>query len=653
MAIALEALVSTEGTVATAECGVDEPHIDTIPVVEDVELNDTDSGATDKLYASDDEVEEDEPGEYDDVPRAPVDDDVGEFSTLETDADALNRILREIRTVPQAGPKDYKLYDEETSPPFPVKSEFHVPHGYVMNLGMFKNKTGVEMMHELWDDEMNLIRKHSNIGIQQTSSKIKPITRGDIKRFYGMRMIQSMFKRPTMRNCFQDDIVLPPPYQMPNLSPIMSDTRFSEINKSIRLEDYGSVTEDEKKKDKAWKVRSLFTMVKTKCKKFMPSPSEFISVDEAMIKYYGKRCPISKSMPAKPIKRGFLLYCAVDYKTKWVFDLNLSDGGYKSEDFTDVPWGMTGQRVLDLVKNIPGKAHTIVFDNYYTSEALAIELLDVYGHYCLGTFRKNRIPKSIPDTFVSKSKNPKPTKKTPKGDIKACVNTANNIASYAFMDSGLVYIIDTAYGPAMKDIVKRRCGDSQVPLTVYKGIHDYNAEMGGVDAADATRTGYYCVESVGRASRWTVRFAESMFNFMLSQAWVAYKFHNPQVSRYGRLEFYAGICRAYLLNDDDDQRHLLTRNEAKHAEWLEYGKHHNIIRTQKDTGHVKKDGSVRLKVASCCYCENIEVEKRLVPSKYSIKTNLICEQCNVPLHAECFGHYHNDLIPKCHFSKSS
>jgi hypothetical protein len=54
---------------------------------------------------------------------------------------------------------------------------------------------------------------------------------------------------------------------------------------------------------------------------------------------------------------------------------------------------------------------------------------------------------------------------------------------------------------------------------------------------------------------------------------------------YGRLEFYADICRAYL------------PNEAKHAEWLEYDRHHNVIRTQKDAGHILKrqaEGSVLL-----------------------------------------------------------
>lgn len=73
------------------------------------------------------------------------------------------------------------------------------------------------------------------------------------------------------------------------------------------------------------------------------------------------------------------------------------------------------------------------------------------------------------------------------------------------------------------DTMIRREKNVHQQYKVYKGFVDYNAKMGGVDAFDALRTGYYAVEMHGRIARWTVRFVDSLFNFALTQAWVAWR----------------------------------------------------------------------------------------------------------------------------------
>jgi hypothetical protein len=119
------------------------------------------------------------------------------------------------------------------------------------------------------------------------------------------------------------------------------------------------------------------------------------------------------------------------------------------------------------------------------------------------------------------------------------------------MDSGLVYFLDSAYGPGRWGDVTRREGNDKRTLNVYEAIVKYNAYMGGVDAWDALRTGYFAIEMIGRLARWTVRFVDGMFNFSLTQAWVAYRYNNKESAHHGRLEFMTAIMKAFLRNTFD------------------------------------------------------------------------------------------------------
>lgn len=396
---------------------------------------------------------------------------------------------------------------------------------------------------------------------------------------------------------------------------------------------------------KAWKVKTILNMVKQQCISHMPVPGEFISIDEAMIKYYGKRCPITKSMPAKPIKKGFLLFCAVDYATKFVFDFNLSDNSLTAEMFKDVPWGLSGQRVIDLVKNLKSKWHVVVVDNYYDSEPLAIEMKEHRCQYVLGTLRKNRLPSGKPAEFVYKAKNPKPSRAIPKGTLKCCVRNTNDIACYSFMDSSVVYILDSAYGPRQKTEMVRRIGNTTTTFDVYKGISWYNKYMGGVDAADALRTGYYAVDGQGRAAKWTVRFVDAMFNFQLSQAWVTYRHHHgDSVGKYGRLQFYLEICGAFLDNDEGTNDPAMTRQASEKNITDEFGKHHNMTKTKEISSKVRVDKKARLHSDTCCYCDLIKKRNNpYVSANTDPRTTYTCLECNKYVHPECFGAYHNHL----------
>ena len=233
------------------------------------------------------------------------------------------------------------------------------------------------------------------------------------------------------------------------------------------------------------------------------------------------------------------------------------------------------------------------------------------------------------------------------GTIAAAVNTANTIAVYSFMDSSLVYILDTAFGPHMLDQLKRRIDGKVTVLMVYKGIVIYNGKMGGVDAWDAIRTGYFAVEMTGRTAKWTVRFGDSMFNLQLTQAWIAHR-HVQKLQSHtwhdNRLRFEAEICEEFLDNTEDDQRCYETRQADEHKQLHEFGRHHDLVTTTAKEC-TKQDGIERLKRGSCAYCAKVLPENRLLEKfKKHTDTSIMCRQCNVYLHMECMASYHNTQL---------
>jgi hypothetical protein len=593
-------------------------------------VDDSDEGEDPDELSEDDEVD-------------PFDDDGGSVSQFESVDATEVREKKEASAAKKKGKADdlpeelkYKMFDAATSPPFPKAKDFEPNwRGLKKGLNHMAGMSPVNMVDYMYRDSMIFIVNCYNKRIDQDNTGVKKLTLGVLYKWYGIRIYMAMFNRPTAEHYFKDIQVGQKFNRLPNMNSYMSFTEFKEIKANLRFENYNEKT-DQDKEDKAWKVRTIFNMFKQKCRDGMPAPGRWISIDEAMMKYYGRRCPISKSMPAKPIKRGFLFYCAVDYETKWVFDINLSDSAYDDMNFDNIAWGKTGQRVLDLVGHIPGCWHVIITDNLYSSEPLAFELMRL-SMYTLGTLRKNRLPVGRPAEMLSKAKHPKPTKATPKGTIKGSVNPDNNVALLSMMDSGLVYLIDTLRGPGLLAKMIRRDKISAVELMVYLGFVEYNDYMGGVDAWDAIRTGYFAVEMIGRTARWTVRFVDGVFNMALAQAWVAYRHHHPQKAHYGRLDFMIEICEAFLDNTEDRRVAITRQASGECVEWS--GRYHNSVMAT-EVGQDK-----RLLKLPCVYCVTKKVSDRLASSCRTTWRCFECSaahQCPIALHPECVGSYHNE-----------
>lgn len=222
------------------------------------------------------------------------------------------------------------------------------------------------------------------------------------------------------------------------------------------------------------------------------------------------------------------------------------------------------------------------------------------------------------------------------------MNATQTIAVHSMMDSSMVYILDTAIGPqTLTDMVRKQKSGEKVSLQVYDAIVKYNQYMGGVDAMDQMRVGYYGVDMGTSNIKWTTRFIDAMFNFSATQAWVAYR-HNNANCKNGRFQFTLEFCQALLDNTEDDETPPLTRNMVnKSLAQLEsgvFGIHHHCIPMEKDTNPTKNDGFNRYEKKRCRYC----VEQKTTGDK---RTTTCCLECNmIPLHQKCMADFHNQFV---------
>jgi len=129
------------------------------------------------------------------------------------------------------------------------------------NLYSFKSCTPFRIITMLWMPCMEWIVACYNQRIVEERTGVAPITVGLLGVWYGIRMYMALYKRPTERHYFIDIVCGGLFTAMPNLSKNMTYTTYMEMKSNMRYEHYDTKT-DEDMKYKAWKVKTIFEMVK-------------------------------------------------------------------------------------------------------------------------------------------------------------------------------------------------------------------------------------------------------------------------------------------------------------------------------------------------------------------------------------------------------
>lgn len=472
----------------------------------------------------------------------------------------------------------------------------------------------------------------TNKRITREKPEIPPITFGELMRWHAIRILMSIIKLPNVALYWETPSVLSDLF--PVFGNFMSYARFKQIKTVLRFEDYAS-NEDTRaraEEDLAWKIRTVTNLLRESFRKMMRAPGQHITVDEGMVRYTGRRCPIRRRLPNKPIPRGLKFFGAVDVSTGFLFDFYWDDSSLTQQNCDMFAWGMTGEVVLRLIRPLPGRGYVIYTDNYYTSVPLALELRRMQ-HHLVGTMRLRR---GVPACVVLPSK--RPTRATPRGTVRYSHNHDSSVHIYGWMDSGAVYLLDTIHGPVLEPI-RRRVGATIQEFEVPVAYSRYNLNMTGVDRFDQIRTGYYGIEMSGRTAKWTIRAYEALFNMAVANSYALHKhLHGGLPSAEDHGSFMLLVAEEFLENVYDDpvqprgaQRGRDPQNGQQQAGGNLDTIRHNLLQYPKGS----RDANRRRR-RECAACPNRENGRRV----YSRRTSYYCSVCEVALHPECFDRYH-------------
>ena len=105
---------------------------------------------------------------------------------------------------------------------------------------------------------------------------------------------------------------------------------------------------------------------------------QMVTVDELMVGYKGKYCPIRQYLPKKPTKWGIKIWCLADADSKYVYTWDVYTGSDLKGTVRSSSAGeaKTGYAVvMKLLDGLHHRGHVVLTDNFFTS----VKLLSRHG----------------------------------------------------------------------------------------------------------------------------------------------------------------------------------------------------------------------------------------------------------------------------------
>lgn len=166
-------------------------------------------------------------------------------------------------------------------------------------------------------------------------------------------------------------------------------------------------------------------------------------VDELMVRYKGKFCPILQYLPNKRTKWGVKVWCLADVVSKYVYSFEVYTGATLTASLQSVGRGeaKTGYAVVsNLMEGLHGKHHIVFTDNFFTSPKLFVDLVGK-GTYGCGTVRPNCVglPKAITNTKVQA--------KYPQRTLSWRIHNSRKLAAVTWINKKPVMFLSSIYRP--------------------------------------------------------------------------------------------------------------------------------------------------------------------------------------------------------------
>lgn len=298
-------------------------------------------------------------------------------------------------------------------------------------------------------------------------------------------------------------------WRIPIIAEAITRDRYFQIRCSLKVIFDNDIPENDRGKDRLWKVRPFLEKIKDGC--MSQSRSLHISVDEMMVPFQGN-CGLKQYIRGKPNPVGIKVFVLANpdgtvcdfvcYQGKTTFP----------EEFSG--HGVSNASVLMLTRSLlPG--HILYHDRFFTSVKLADELLEK-GFGSTGTIMTNRIPK------VVRTKSDKDMQREGRGSNDMLVRNDQKLSVVKWMDNKSVLMLSSVHGIEPTDRCRRWSKKEKKHPDVQKpsAVRNYNSNMGGVDMAD--RLNSYCPMRA-RTKKWTVRILCHFTDVAVSNSWLQYK----------------------------------------------------------------------------------------------------------------------------------
>ena len=199
----------------------------------------------------------------------------------------------------------------------------------------------------------------------------------------------------------------------------------------------------------------------------MLKPEAHQSIDKHMCKFKGKSM-MRQYMKNKPIKWSFKFWFCCGGKSDYLYEFDMYLGKKGNTEFC-----LGESVILSLSQKLKDTHCFVFFDNYFTSPALLVKLLQM-GIYATGTVRTNR--ENMPIL--------KHDKAMKRGEHDWF--SSNHLLAIKWMDNKSVILLSNYFNPKETQQIERRVKGSKdkVKVTCPYVIQEYNQFMGGVDLND-------------------------------------------------------------------------------------------------------------------------------------------------------------------------
>uniref|UniRef100_A0A3P8SVH4 PiggyBac transposable element-derived protein domain-containing protein n=1 Tax=Amphiprion percula TaxID=161767 RepID=A0A3P8SVH4_AMPPE len=230
------------------------------------------------------------------------------------------------------------------------------------------------------------------------------------------------------------------------------------------------------------------------------NPGVDVCVDEQLVGFKG-RCGFRQYMPNKPAKYGIKIWVTCDVATSYAWRMQIYTGKPHSSS-QEVNQGM--RVTLQLTEGLQG--HTVTCDNFFTSFALAEDLLR-RKLVLVGTIRRNK-PELPPHLLQLRQRKIL-------SSVFAFTKTAM-VVSYMPKRGKNVLLFSTKHRePSVSD------GEKTKPAAIL----DYSRCKGGVDNLDKVVGTYSCRR---KTSRWPLALFYNLLDVSAYNAFVLWKAIHPE-----------------------------------------------------------------------------------------------------------------------------